>query len=79
MYLVVLQMTLWADGLEVHAINMQQRTIHEFALLQLPGSSSDVTLLHEAQMLEVMYEIHGFTPLTDATEANLSCRDSCEH
>lgn len=34
-----LQMALWADGLEVHPINMQQRRIHGFALLQLPGSA----------------------------------------
>lgn len=34
--------------------------------------SSDDTHLHEGQMLEAMYGIHGFTHLTDATEGNLS-------
>lgn len=37
--LVGLQMTAWADGLEAHTTNMQWRTIHESALLQLPGSA----------------------------------------
>lgn len=37
--LVILQMAIWADGLEVHTTNTQQRRIHGFALLQLPGSA----------------------------------------
>lgn len=41
--------------------------------------SSGVTHLHEAQMLEVVYEIHSFTPATDATEANFSLYRKKEH
>lgn len=37
--LVGLQVTERADGLEAHTVNMQQRTVRGFALLQSPGSA----------------------------------------
>lgn len=48
--LVILQVAIWADGLETHTINMQQRRIRDFALLQLPGS---------AEMSKACYSLFG--------------------
>lgn len=40
-----------------------------------PLPSSDVTPLHKAQMLEVLFEIHGFIHVTDDTSQPLPIQE----